>query len=276
MIKIFAIHAQRTDFLELQYQSLKYWLKDSFEYYCIDNFHSKQDSENIKLTCNRLNINYIKFDTYELRGNAHDHAPALNSIKTISNDQDINVILDFDIFMIDSFCMSKYIENYDVAGMYQQRNNFELEYLAPFIVIVNSNQNFSSIDFQSCSHVLTDVGGNTYSYIKNKKVRWIQHTSALNTPSDVNCFNVDYDSSYGCQVLENSFLHYYRGTNWDNQSPEYQVKKTEWLKRVLDTSKIRSILNGDYLSKYQTPFSHSFNYWNGESQPFNSILNPYL
>lgn len=275
-IKIFSVHANRTDFLELQYKSFLHFLEDEFEYYCIDNFIEDDKSSYIKQKSHELGINYIRFGSYELKGNASDHAPALNSIKTITTDEDINVIVDFDIFSISKFSITKYIDSYDVSGIYQQRNNFDLEYLAPFLLIVNSNKQFSSINFSGREDILSDVGGSTSFYIKNKKVKLLEHTSALNKEQDRECFNIDYDISFGCQVIESSFLHYYRGTNWDQNPQCYHTEKTKWLTNALDESKQNNILNPKYLEKYQNIFSHSFDYWNGTSEKFNSILNPYL
>lgn len=275
-IKIFSVHANRTDFLELQYKSFLHFLEDEFEYYCIDNFIEHDKSSYIKQKSEELGINYIRFGSYELQGNAFDHAPALNAIKTITTDEDINVIVDFDIFLISKFSIAKYIESYDISGIYQQRSNFDLEYLAPFLVIVNSNQQFTRIDFDSRKDILSDVGGNTSLYIKNKKVKLLKHTSALNREKDRDCFNIDYNVSFGCQVIESSFLHYYRGTNWDQNPQCYLIEKTKWLTHALDESKHNNILNPKYLEKYQNIFNHSFDYWNGSSEKFNSILNPYL
>lgn len=275
-IKIFSVHANRTDFLELQYKSLLHFLDDEFEYYCIDNFIEDDKSFYIKEKCQELGIKYVRFNSYELKGNAFDHAPALNCIKTITSDEDINVIVDFDMFLISNFSINDYIKSYDISGIYQQRNNFDLEYLAPFLLIINSNSQFSNIDFNSRDDILSDVGGSISFYMKNKKVKLLKHTSALNGERDCECFHIDYDISFGCQVIESSFLHYYRGTNWDQNPEVYHTQKTKWLINILEESKHNEVLNYEYLEKYQTTFSHAFHYWNGSSEKFNSILNPYL
>lgn len=272
-MKIFSVHSNRTDFLSLQYESLKRFCKDSFEYYCIDNFVRSEDQELIKKQCKDFDIHYVKFDTYSLTGSAWDHAPALNSIKNITNDSEINVILDFDIFLINEFSFVNYIQEYNIAGMYQQRNNFDIEYLSPFVVIVNKNSDFSQLTFDGVNGC--DVGGNTRNYLKSHIVKLILHTSALHKKRDEKCFTIPYDSSYGCQILEGSFLHYYRGTNWDQKSEDFKIKKTSWLKNALEVSKTQNILNSDYLSIYQTQYSHAFEFWNGSNGPFKSILNPY-
>lgn len=275
MINIFSVHANRTDFLELQYISLKHFLKDEFNYYCIDNFLNKEQSWEIKDKCKTFDINYVKFKNYTLFGNSRDHALALNSIKNISSDKNINVIVDFDLFAIDNFCIEEFIGDYDIAGVYQQRDNFNFEYLAPFLIIVNKNRNFSNIDFDISNNPSADVGANTSRYLRNKKYRPLKHTSSLTLEKDKECFTIDYDPLFGCQIIESSFLHYYRGTNWDKRNKDYQNKKNEWLVDAISSSIDNKILNKQYLELYQNVFNHSFNYWNGSNEKFKSILNPY-
>jgi hypothetical protein len=270
-MKIFSVHAKRTDFLRHHVESLRYFCKDNFEYFCIDNFMLSEQSEFIKKECENLNVNYIR-SSHNITGTAWDHAPALNSIKNYTSNSDLNIILEFDIFLINQFSFRDYISGYDISGIYQQRHNFEQEYVAPFIFITNKNNNFSEIDFDGANGC--DVGGNTQYYIKNKKVKWMKHTPALIGDND--CFTIPYDNSFGCQIIESSFIHYYRGTNWDNRSNDYEKLKTEWFVDALKKSKEQSILNDTYLDKYQTPYSHAFKHWNGSNDFFNSKLNPYL
>jgi len=272
-IKIFSIHAKRTDFLKLHIESLQYFCKDNFEYYCIDNFLLPEHSQLIKQECEDLNVNYIR-PTNSITGTALDHVSALNLIKNFTNDSNLNVILEFDVFLINTFSFKDYIGTYDISGIYQQRNNFEKEYIAPFVVIINRNSNFSEIDFSVQNGC--DTGGNTQYYLKNKKVRWMKHTPGLIDQNDTDCFIIPYDNSFGCQIIEGSFIHYYRGTNWDNRSHDYEQLKTSWLVDAFEKSKEHSILNHRYLNKYQTQYSHSFKHWNGTNDLFNSKLNPYM
>lgn len=274
MIKIFSIHIDRVDFLELHLEQLNYFCLDKFEYHAIDNFKTVTEKRVFKEKCDQLNIYY--HDCNQLNQNTKsslDHTNALNYIKTISNDTDINIILEFDIFLIQPFSFIQYINGYDIAGIYQQRNNFSIEYVSPFIVIVNANQQFSKIDFSPLSQ--TDTGGATHNYIKQKNVKWIQHTKAIIESKYKDIFNIDYDPSYGCQIIESAFLHYYKGSNWDNANINYVKTKTQWLKNALLLSRQKSIINNSILERYQTIFSHSFANFNGSDQQFQSLLNPY-
>lgn len=277
MIKIFSIHTDRTDFLSLGIEQLNYFCLDKFEYHAIDNFKTQNQKDIFKKQCDQLNIHYHDYNQLNSHSKSStDHANALNYIKNIANDEDINVILEFDIFMINYFSFFNYIDNYNVAGIYQQRNNFDIEYLAPFIIIVNSNQQFSNINFSPAPH--TDCGGSTHDYIRHKKVKWMEHTKALCETEYTNIFNADinYDHSYGCQLIESSFLHYYKGSNWNNANNDYIEKKTQWLKNALLLSKHKSIINKSILKHYQTIFSHAFANFNGSDHKFQSLLNPYL
>ncbi len=273
MINIFSVHAKRTDFLRPHLEHLNLFCGDKFQYYCIDNFKDTQKSDLIKTQCFELGVNYVRFNNYEITGTAADHSLALNSIKNIADDKDINVILEFDVFLINHFSFSNFIGSYNISGVYQQRSDFDKEYLAPFVVIVNKDSNFSTIDFgfgDSC-----DVGGNTRFYLENKEVKWMEHTSALEGETDKSSFTLDYNPAFGVQIIENSFLHYYRGTNWDNKSNDYESLKTEWLETALKEAKTRDIINYDHVEKYHTKTSHAFRYWNGSNQKFNSKLNVY-
>jgi len=272
-MKIFSAHCKRTDFLRFQVESLNEFCPDSFEYYCIDNFLNQSQSEFIKNECKILGVNYIKFDNYLISGTSLDHALALNSIKNIANDDDIVVILDFDFFMIDKFSFVDYISDYDISGIYMQRNDFEKEYIASFIAIINKN--ISQIDFDGGEGC--DVGGNTRFYIKNKNVKWMKHTSYLNRIQDIECFNFDYDPAYCVQVVENCFVHYFRGSNWDNKNPNFHESKTKWLRELLIASKDKKIINQKYLNKCQTEMTYSLFNWNGIAENhFKSQLNPFF
>lgn len=275
-MKIFSVHSVRTDLLEWQVNSLRHFVKDDYDFYCLDNFIEKEKSDFIKNKCDELNVNWKKFD-YPLGRVGYDHINALNSIKHITTDDEINVIIDGDVFLIDNFSFLDCIDGYDIAGMYNQRHNFECEYLTPLVLIFNKNKSFSSVEFDGDKKYMTDVCGKLHSYIKDKRVKFLKHTSALDLIGDDQCFSIPYDPKFGVQIIENSLLHAYRFSNWSKDSAKYNYEKTEWVKNALKESKQHNILNSKYLDQYQTVYSHSFCHWNG--MPYNrykSALNPYL
>jgi len=272
-MNIFSIHAGRTDFLKPHVEYLRYYCKDNFTYYCVDNFVDSKDIETIKSQCLDLGVEYVR-PSYNRKGNAFDHGTCLNLLKQYTSDDVINVIYEFDVFLVNHFSFEDYIQDYDISGIYQQRNDFDIEYIAPFITIVNKDSNFSNIDFNGFHGC--DVGGKTKDYIKSgKTVKWMKHTPGIGSGPDRKIFLESYNPDYGCQVIENSFMHYYRGTNWNRSNPELVKQKTEWFFKLLEKSKSEEIFNQKYLDKYQTIFSLSFRHWNGSQKPFVSNLNPY-
>ena len=152
--------------------------------------------------------------------------------------------------------------------------NLLKQYTSDDVINVIYDSNFSNIDFNGFHGC--DVGGKTQEYIKSgKTVRWMKHTPGIGSGPDRKIFLESYNPDYGCQVIENSFMHYYKGTNWNRSNPELVKQKTEWFFKLLEKSKSEEIFNQKYLDKYQTIFSHSFRHWNGSQKPFVSNLNPY-
>ena len=272
-MNIFSIHAGRTDFLKPHVEYLRYYCKDEFNYFCVDNFVRDDQINFIKNQCEELGVNYLR-PNFNRQGNAFDHGNCLNLLKKYTTDDVINIIYEFDVFLTNQFSFIDYIQDYNISGIYQQRKEFEIEYIAPFVVIVNKNSDFSSIDFNGFPG--GDVGGGISKYIKSgKKVRWMKHTTGLTNHVDVNAFLEPYNINYGCQIIESSFLHYYKGTNWNGSNIKLVKEKTEWFFSLLEKSKTKEIFNKDYLEKYQTIFSQSFRHWNGSVRTFKSNLNPY-
>lgn len=270
-MNIFSIHAGRTDFLKPHVEYLRHYCKDNFTYHCVDNFVSP--NEYLRNQCLELGVEYVR-PSFTRQGNAFDHGLCLNLLKEYTTDDVINVIYEFDIFLVDNFSFIDFIEEYNISGIYQQRNGYDIEYIAPFIVIVNKDSDFSSIDFigkPGC-----DVGGKTEEYIKSgKTIKWMKHTPGIGDGLDKKIFLGEYNSDYGCQVIENSFIHYYKGTNWNQCHQDFVNKKTKWFFELLEKSKSEKIFDQKYLNRYQTIFSHAFRHWNGSKIPFKSTLNPY-
>jgi hypothetical protein len=103
----------------------------------------------------------------------------------------------------------------------------------------------------------------------------MKHTPGIGDGLDKKIFLGEYNSDYGCQVIENSFIHYYKGTNWNQCHQDFVNKKTKWFFELLEKSKSEKIFDQKYLNRYQTIFSHAFRHWNGSKIPFKSTLNPY-
>ena len=269
-MNIFSVHAGRTDFLKPHVEYLRHYCTDDFTYHCVDNF--AYPNQDLMDQCAELGVRYVRPEMPR-QGNAWDHAPCLNSLKQYTSDDVVNVIYEFDVFCVKQFSFMYYIQGVDISGIYQQRHDFKDEYIAPFLVVVNKNSGFSTLDWTGGAPF--DVGGKTREYIRSgKKVNWLSHTPGIRG-DDCKIFLGDYNPNYGCQVIESKFIHYYKGTNWDGSRQDFMNQKNAWFFDLLERSKTEEIFNHDYLDRYQTIFSHAFKHWGGSQRPYASYLNPY-
>lgn len=174
-------------------------------------------------------------------------------------------IIDSDMFLVQDFSIAEYMQNYDIAGVPQSRGN--VLYLWNGLVFFNMNSlpNKKSINF-NCGVIEgnpTDVGGHLYYYFKqNPDVRVSQmgvyhsqsfacntcqqkdvytpcahntdHLRKQNIPETIIKFmqsgppNIEF-------LLNNNFLHYRGGGNWDHKSQSYHDYKTKILLRFIDS-----------------------------------------
>ena len=108
-VKIFTIANIRPDFIEIQYESIKKYLKDKdFEFIVYNNsFNNKKRYELIENICRKLKIENIKVNHY--RDNKNDAslivADSLNYIwnKYLKYEKDILLYIDSDMFLINVY-----------------------------------------------------------------------------------------------------------------------------------------------------------------------------
>lgn len=266
MINIFTFSDKRPDFIKLQFDSMKKFIKDEFKLFVFDNSSTQNLSEQIRKECKENNITVLDTIKNHSNSNTACWVPINFCLKNYLKNDDISVIIDSDIFMINDFSFLNYIEDYDIAGVYQQRNNLDIEYLWNALVIINNksiNEKNIVIDFEPINPI-TDVGGKTSSLVNdtNVKIKWINHTADISCLESSQIFkDFEYKTDYGFQIIENSFLHYYRGSNWDGKSYLYHQEKTECLKKILNNDSFKIPLN--FQEKFISNKSHSYKHWNG-------------
>jgi hypothetical protein len=87
----------------------------------------------------------------------------------------------------------------------------------------------------------------------------------------------EYSASYGMQIIENSFIHYYRGSNWDAADDKYHALKTRFLLKFLDLAENEYPLKKEMIATHLTNASHTRKHYNGSrnnSKPGFKITNP--
>lgn len=183
---------------------------------------------------------------------------------------DLVMIIDSDMFLVNEFSVREYLKNHDIAALPQCRSNEQekIDYIWNGLIFFNmaTLPHKRTLNF-NCGWVngaLTDVGGYTYYYFKNNPDVKLKHFESLVYVKDFwcnNCFNnpetqicihnnhimdslhfsnplkklVAQDRHSIMEVfINNTFLHYRAGGNWNNESAEYHQKKTALLNTFIN------------------------------------------
>lgn len=173
------------------------------------------------------------------------------------------MIIDSDMFMIHEFSVENYLKNYDLAGHLQLRGDHqEINYVWNGLLFFNMNTlpDARSLNFNCgwVEGVLTDVGGYTYYYFKENPTAKIKYFENMHYIKDFWCTECTQNNQAVCMhhantmkkcgfsdplitlaiqsnnsnmevFLDNRFLHYRAGGNWNNESAKYHEKKTTLL-----------------------------------------------
>lgn len=241
-MKIYTCADKRPDFIELQYRSVNRFIKDKYEYIVLNNGSNPKLRWQIISVCKKLKIKCINVP-FRIYPNACIACgwPLQWAIKTQFDFHDINLIIDSDMFFISPINWTKYIDGFDVAGVYQKRG--AIEYLWNGILIFN-NPPFSNEINLMPGHIegeAVDVGGNLHGWLsKHKpKTQYFHHTSYINTENGnlkelPILIRKDYKDSYSFEIYDKTILHYSRGSNWNNDSSSYHQEKTALLKKFVE------------------------------------------
>lgn len=258
-VQIFTFSNSRPDFIKRQCKYLNKFITEDFEYIVFNTSVSDNERNAIHEMCNLLNVKCLDCDRNHRWCSQIDYY-VLNKLER----NHISIILDSDVFPINYFNFSEYINNYDIAGIYQQRQNYLMEYLwIAFLIIDNNKILDKGINLSVVGYLDGDAGAST-SFVLNKlNVKWVKHTADIENIESLifedNIIN-QYEANFGSQIIENSFFHYYRGSNWDNQDHNFHIRKTKFLDLILENAPIKFT---NKLNEYQTYCAHSSKHWNG-------------
>jgi len=271
LVKIYTYPDKRPDFILRQKKSLDVFLRDNFELIVINNGSNVQLRDEIYKICadNQITHHFVENPNHSNPNVACEYpiVQSMNRFICKENTADISVILDSDMFFIKPFSISEYLGEYELAAIKQIRKH--VNYIWNGIVFINHRtiKNIEELDFsiKTIDGVPTDVGGSTYFYFKNNpncKLRNILHTSHIH-PKNKNLHVIphslldDYNIDYCFELIENSILHYGRGSNWDNNIQSYHFGKTLFLDKVLD------VIYSDYTQWPDSEYVFDFDCWGG-------------
>lgn len=253
MVKIVTLAYNRSDFIELQLNSVKKWVKD-FEYVVYDNC----PTDDIQKECIRLGVKCIPIKFF---GSDPSWVVGLSLQKmwqTLQHDQGDLVYLDSDMFLIGELPS---LEGYDLAFVPQVREGgirypwtglmmFNMDTLS------NPHELHWSVDYSLKN---TDVGGHNHYYLKKHTPRELEiemwtlidenscsfngANSAFENINYTPLKNIAYDHGfprpYSFDVMRTMdkdpfIFHYKSASNYPEfYTPEYNRLKTEALKKFL-------------------------------------------
>lgn len=180
----------------------------------------------------------------------------------------IVAIVDSDLFLLKSFSIENYLRDYDISGELQGRENdaVKVRHLSPILVFMNMQTlpNKRTISFEGgyIEGLACDVGANTYYYLQNNPTVKSRIFTLNFIPALKRALSCSECSNFSCQkcvhylkeiqfddkmiayvqscpddntefVLDNTFLHYRCGTNWDNKPGGYHDIKTKALNNLI-------------------------------------------
>ena len=281
MVKIYVTVFSRPEFIQIQYNQLKKYCRDDFEYIVINNSKNDEiDAEIVNITTENSIRTISVVKDHKIPNVSHFNAlnTAFNVDVKNKNDNDLIVVMDSDVFPFKSFSFKNIIGDSEVGGIYQQRQNTEIEYLCPIFTILTNKVDLSDIDFSW--KVYTDCGGSTDNFIKSHNLtpKWVDHTAAIDIETGYifvnnNKVNFPYKKEYRSQFIAGSFFHYYRGCNWDEQQPSYHEDKFNFLKYFLENTQ-EYVLNLDPIVHYDK--AHAEKGWEGKDHNYKNYRYIYI
>ena len=196
---IFTVCYNTPKFVEYQYLLLKKFLKDDFKYIVYNNtctntkdgkiYISEDDKNNNKelnLICNKYNLDNIEIPKCIYKDNNKDYysdkdistragtsiSYAIQDVIKKLNNDEIGFLIDSDMFLINNFSILEYLENNDISGIYQNRENIDYFTNQLFIFKINKieKENLKYINFMpgKINNINIDCGADLY-YLLNKE-----------------------------------------------------------------------------------------------------------
>lgn len=259
----------RPDFIEIQYQTLKKFLRDEYEFIVFNDAIDQNIYDQIVQVCGKHDIQCIPMPQ-ELHHPCNypsvRHCSIIKyTLETIGfKADDIIAFLDSDLFLIREFSIRECMENFDIAGLEAYREH--VKYLWPGLIFLDMRTmpNKETIRFECAmiDGICTDSGGSTHYYIKNNPEARIKYFDKIVYPDNFfceDCVQNNYSicnhnvtkmrelsfsdplitlctscRNYSMEIyLQNTFLHYRAGSNWTNDSNDFHERKTTLLKNLI-------------------------------------------
>ena len=263
MISIYTVVYNKPVFLEIQYKQLLKYCNDNFRLIVLNNGICQETKNSISKICNEFDIQEINFlNQDDIHYCSHNHIQALkflyNNYVNIDHESDIRIVMDSDIFAYTRFSFYELLDNCDVVGLSM------INYFSAIYTMYSKTVNLNNFNIDAgCG----DSGSGTGVLLSKYKNKGINHTAPIRKLEAEYIFKnatneaMQYDNSYIFQFIANCFLHYYRGSGWDNADNIFHSRKFEFLKHFLENTNIYNI-NLDSNVCYETALVDEYFYKN--------------
>ena len=239
MVTIYTTHYNRLDFLHIQYNGLLKYCKDDFSYVVINNGINEDVKEAISAACAKLGVKEIRcVNENRISFCSHDHIMCLENIHKnyISIDKsDLRVLMDNDVVPYKNFSFFDQIEDKSLCGLRLEAFG---PYLASIFTIYNKDVDLTNFEYNA---KVGDTGSGTGTLIKNGySVKYIKHTAPIKKKESDYVFKtakndaMPYLEEYMIQFISDCFVHFYRGTGWDNGNEDYYSRKLKFFTYFLE------------------------------------------
>ena len=240
-------------FIEIQYYTLKKYMKCDYEFIVFNDAKGFPDFTNggdtnvkniIQKVCNNLNIKCIN-----IPNNKHINeesacircADSMNyMLEYQKQNPDKYLIIDSDMFLIDDFYLSDY-ESYDCAIVLQSRMNNKYNYFWNGLVYFDINK-MTELQLLNWNLNGFDVGGMMTYWLNNK-------TKSLPITDELRWGNTDFNTDNIYYIR-----HLYSGTWDDCEMPECVRKNPKLLEFIKND--VRNQNNKYYCEIYDKKFLH--------------------
>ena len=250
MVSIYIVYYNRPQFLSIQYDQLLKYCVDKFKLIILNNGMDESTKNLISNECKNLGIEEINFNQDNRHHySSHDHIQSLSylyknyvNIDTISK---IRVVMDSDLFAFCKFSFYDLLKDYDVVGLSM------INYFSAIYTMYNNTVDLTRFKINA---MCADSGSGTGKLMLKYNTKGIIHTAPIRKEEANYIFKnsskdtIRYDETWGFQFIGNCFLHYYRGTGWDNGDLNYYNAKFNFLNHFLqNTNKYNINLDGNVL-----------------------------
>jgi hypothetical protein len=253
-MKVITVVVNNPIFIEIQYNTLKKYMKCEYEFIVFNDAKSFPDysngnniilKEEIIDMCNKLNIKciYIPNEHHKEKVEASDRtADSMNFILTYQKlNPDKYLFLDSDMFLIDDFHLTKY-ENYHCAIVLQSRNNFKMNYLWNGLYYFDFH-NMTKINLLNWNCLkMCDTGAMTFQWLYSQ-------TKNIPNTDEIRFTNKSFhkDNIY--------FIKHLWSCSWDENEIPTNLKNNNKLFRFLKEDP-RNLNDKFYCEIYDNKFLH--------------------